>query len=601
MRDGTVLHDRRLPAGRPTGRYPVLLQRTPYNKELTGLALVQTDTFRAVRRGYAVVIQDCRGRYRSDGDFNPFLQEINDGYDAVEWCGSQPWSDGNVGMYGTSYVGATQWLAAIAAPPSLRAIVPAFTASDYYEGWTYQGGAFQWGFMCNWVLPFLTTADLLRRNAREGVADFEAVAQTGSSTPSTARTRRPRPLPLTDIPVNTEWTPYFFEWMAHPSRDSFWQERSIEERHDQVRVPGAQHRRLVRHLPRWLAAQLHRGAGAGRHRRGAQRQPPPARSLDAHHAAARQVGLGRFRRPGRAEPDAVEHGRRRGDAALLRPLAEGDRRRARRRAAGAALRHGRGRLARARTSGRWRARWRPTSSSAAAATPTRSAGDGALVARTRRATTGRTSSSTTRSTPCRPSAGNSAATRPPSTPAPSTSAPVEARPDVLVYTTPPLEQDMEVTGPVRLHLWAATTAPDTDFTAKLVDVYPDGYARNLTDGIIRARYRQGTDSPAPSPPASRLRVRDRPLGDEQPLPQGAPHRPGGQQQQLPALRPQPQHRPRAGRGRGDAAGGADDVSRSRSGRRGWCCRSCRGRAELSIFRKRSLRIGIFVCLRIRPV
>ena len=111
----------------------MLLQRTPYNKETGGLSLVQTDTFRAVRRGYAVVIQDCRGRYRSDGDFSPFLQEIADGYDAVEWCGSQSWSDGNVGMYGTSYVGATQWLAAIAEPPSLRAIAPAFTASDYYE------------------------------------------------------------------------------------------------------------------------------------------------------------------------------------------------------------------------------------------------------------------------------------------------------------------------------------------------------------------------------------------------------------------------------------------------------------------------------------
>ena len=101
MRDGTVLRtDVYRQAG--DGRFPVLLQRTPYNKDLTGLAPIQTDAFRAVRRGYAVVIQDCRGRYRSDGDFNPFLQEINDGYDAVEWCGAQPWSDGNVGMYGKS-------------------------------------------------------------------------------------------------------------------------------------------------------------------------------------------------------------------------------------------------------------------------------------------------------------------------------------------------------------------------------------------------------------------------------------------------------------------------------------------------------------------
>src|SRR4051812_48002378 len=206
MRDGTVLMTD-VYRQAAEGRYPVLLQRTPYNKETGGLSLVQTDTFRAVRQGYAVVIQDCRGRYRSDGTFNPFLQEITDGYDAVEWCGSQVWSDGNVGMYGTSYVGATQWLAAIAAPPNLRAIAPAFTASDYYEGWTYQGGAFQWGFMLNWVLPFLTSADLLRRNERQPVADFGHWADTTVAALDNMH-RTAMTLPLRDFPVNPEWTPY---------------------------------------------------------------------------------------------------------------------------------------------------------------------------------------------------------------------------------------------------------------------------------------------------------------------------------------------------------------------------------------------------------
>ena len=236
MRDGTVLMtDVYRPSG--PGRFPVLLQRTPYNKENGALALVQTDTFRAVRRGYAVVIQDCRGRWRSDGDFNPFLQEIADGYDAVEWCGSQPWSDGNVGMYGTSYVGATQWLAAISAPPSLRAIAPAFTASDYYEGWTYQGGAFQWGFMLNWVLPFLTSADLLRRNHRQPMPDFQVWAdKTVAAIDGMNRTAMT--LPLRDFPVNPEATPYFADWLAHSTYDDYWQSRSIETRHDQVQVPA---------------------------------------------------------------------------------------------------------------------------------------------------------------------------------------------------------------------------------------------------------------------------------------------------------------------------------------------------------------------------
>jgi putative CocE/NonD family hydrolase len=234
-RDGTILQaDVYRPAA---GRHPVLLQRTPYNKELAAIALMQTDTFRAVGRGYAVVIQDCRGRFRSDGDFRPFHQEIADGYDTVEWCAAQPWADGNVGMYGTSYIGATQWLTAIAAPPSLRCIVPAFTASDYYEGWTYQGGAFQWGFMCNWVLPMLTSADLLRRDERQGVADVAAwkdrlVAAIDGMT-ETVKT-----LPLRDLPVNPEWSPYFAEWLAHSTRDDYWLSCSIEERHDQVRVPA---------------------------------------------------------------------------------------------------------------------------------------------------------------------------------------------------------------------------------------------------------------------------------------------------------------------------------------------------------------------------
>jgi uncharacterized protein len=148
MRDGVILYaDVYRPAA--AGRYPVILQRTPYNKADGANALANTDTLGAVEHGYAVVIQDVRGRFHSDGDFTPFHQEIDDGYDTVEWCDAQPWSDGNVGMYGTSYVGAVQWLAAISTPPSLKAIIPTFTASDYYEGWTYQGGAFEWGFMCN--------------------------------------------------------------------------------------------------------------------------------------------------------------------------------------------------------------------------------------------------------------------------------------------------------------------------------------------------------------------------------------------------------------------------------------------------------------------
>ena len=150
MRDGTVL---RSDVYRPrTGSdLPVLLIRSIYDKR-SGTALfgsAHPAWFAA--QGYVVVSQDCRGRYASEGDFYPYLHEINDGYDSVEWAARLPGSDGQVGMMGFSYVGATQLLAAIAAPPSLASITPAFTASQYYDGWTYNGGALALAFIGYWA------------------------------------------------------------------------------------------------------------------------------------------------------------------------------------------------------------------------------------------------------------------------------------------------------------------------------------------------------------------------------------------------------------------------------------------------------------------
>ena len=106
------------------GRLPALLQRTPYNKGTPHSRGYSLDVVRAAMVGYAVVIQDVRGRYTSDGEFYPFVDEMSDGYDSVEWVAGQPWCNGRVGMFGSSYVGATQWLAAKSKPPSLQAIAP---------------------------------------------------------------------------------------------------------------------------------------------------------------------------------------------------------------------------------------------------------------------------------------------------------------------------------------------------------------------------------------------------------------------------------------------------------------------------------------------
>ena len=144
MRDGTVLRaDIYTPQG---GRFPVLVQRTPYDKSTRAPVSMEL-----AAHGYLVVVQDVRGRHASAGDWYPFAAEELDGYDTIEWAASLAGSDGRVGMFGRSYGGATQLLAAIAEPPHLAGICPMLTAANYQDGWTYSGGAFQLFFNQSWT------------------------------------------------------------------------------------------------------------------------------------------------------------------------------------------------------------------------------------------------------------------------------------------------------------------------------------------------------------------------------------------------------------------------------------------------------------------
>ncbi len=140
MRDGVQLATDiyRLDGAAPT---PVLVVRTPYNKDHMVAHGDTFDILRAVQAGYTVVTQDVRGRYASEGSFTPHVQETADGVDAFAWAAAQPWSNGVVGTFGGSYLGCTQWLPAREQPPALRAMAPSITFSDSYEGCAYQGGA----------------------------------------------------------------------------------------------------------------------------------------------------------------------------------------------------------------------------------------------------------------------------------------------------------------------------------------------------------------------------------------------------------------------------------------------------------------------------
>ena len=234
MRDGTILYaDLYRPEG--PGPYPVLLQRTPYDKTMP-LSFTMLDALKAAKRGYAVVIQDTRGRYTSEGEFYAFRDDINDGYDTVEWAAAQPWSLGKVGMYGNSSVGATQWQAAKSCPPHLVAIAPRVTASDYHEGWTYQGGAFELGFNVSWTLGNLTLANFQSLTARKQLSPERRrqLLQAVDTLESVFRHQ-----PLQAFPhLQDGLADYFYDWLAHPDDDAYWQPLSIEAAHARITVPA---------------------------------------------------------------------------------------------------------------------------------------------------------------------------------------------------------------------------------------------------------------------------------------------------------------------------------------------------------------------------
>src|ERR1700754_1277819 len=174
MRDGTVL---RADVYRPSTKdaVPVILMRTQYGKSgaQAGSRYQTPDWFAS--HCYLVVIQDVRGQGASAGTFSEFTHDMDDGYDSVEWAAALPGSDGKVGMYGSSYVGATQWLAATTAPPHLVTIVPANTASDYYDGWTYEGGEFRLAFVQPWAIGIAATA-AENRNDKPVAAQLKAAS-----------------------------------------------------------------------------------------------------------------------------------------------------------------------------------------------------------------------------------------------------------------------------------------------------------------------------------------------------------------------------------------------------------------------------------------
>ena len=224
MRDGVVLRaDIYKPPG--DGRFPVLVYRTPYGKHLA-VASYETH-LRAVERGYAVVLQDVRGRYASDGIFNPYRQEGKDGYDTIEWAAAQRWSNGDVGTFGLSYPGAVQWLAAIESPPGLKAMAPAMTFSSP-RNFFYMNGVFDLSWL-PWI--YLNIAPDAR--VRLGLPGPTTYAEAAAEWDRVADKILGH-LPLAELPYLREEAPYYFDWLGHAPEDPWWDWAEIRDKYHRV-------------------------------------------------------------------------------------------------------------------------------------------------------------------------------------------------------------------------------------------------------------------------------------------------------------------------------------------------------------------------------
>ena len=462
MRDGVLLS-----AGvyQPLGEgpFPTLLIRTIYNNKQERY-VGWTRGF--VENGYAVVMQDCRGRYDSDGAWEPYVHEADDGYDTQQWIGTQPWCDGNIGTFGISYVGFTQTLPAPQRSPYVKALVPTAGQQDNF-GHIYVDGALHlhvaMGVFYIWVGRGLQT------ESRALLDEMELY----------------RRLPLVTALDDTADVPFYKDVITHNSYDDFWKQYGLRDKYGEVDTPAY-------FITGWYDALVHEGflQFAG--------WKSKAMSAETRETTKLLVGPWTHRSIGSPEQIGdVDFGPQAGRDIVGDHLRWYDRRlkgidngiddepsvtifvmgenvwRGEREWPLARTRYARYFLA---------GEGRANSIFGNGSLSTTSPGDGASV---------------------------DEFSYDPQDPVPTAGGPimhsefsgpqdrraVERRDDILVYTSDPLDEDLEVTGPVSMTLYASSSTPDTDFTCALVDVHPDGRAIILCEGLRRARFRDSIESP----------------------------------------------------------------------------------------------------------
>jgi putative CocE/NonD family hydrolase len=462
-RDGTILC---LDLLRPDadGPFPVVLIRTPYDKVVArevapgtseGLPYDHAFLHGLVRRGYIVAIQDVRGRFNSDGDWHLYIHEQSDGHDTVEWIAAQPWCDGNIGMVGRSYVGFTQWAAAATRPTGLKAIVPIGAQPDLFDsGFPVFNGVFN-----------LPTAELLLTMGRRSFQIRDFMHNVLADEHDWFET-----LPVADLPraAGAQVPAWWEEMMAHPNRDAYWQQSSYQEQLEGIGVAAL-------NISGWYDLTLHgalrnyarvRAAGAPE-ARDAQRlvMGPWAHWADVS-AGQGPVDFGPHAVGGLA--DYVTR-------FLDRWLKDDD--------------NGLDADPRVQVFVMGANEWRGSEEWPLPGTrfvPFHLRADGGLSAEAPAAE----APDGYRYDPADPvrsawSMHNG----------PIDDAALLERPDVLSYTTDPLDEALDVIGPVSCVLYASSSARDTDWHVRLVDVHPDGYAQFLVHGLVRARFRSSLEEP----------------------------------------------------------------------------------------------------------
>jgi len=471
------------------GRFPVLVIRTPYDKSQE-MALTEKDYFPP--RGYVVVVQDTRGRFGSEGEFYPFIHEARDGYDAIEWAADLPWSDGNVGTVGQSYLALVQYFAAPQRPPHLKAMCPVSAPATYFEDCIYRRGVFELGWMLAYTI-------FLARNYSEKKGTYDVMREVLDgyiSHPevliSPLKREHYRHLPLMDWGERLkDCAPYFADFLRHPTYGPYWQATDLRRQFHNVNTP-------ILHVSSWYdifqydALTNFNGIRRQAMTKGVRQAQKLLMGPWAHlmpYSSPTSKGTGEIDFGQEAVIklhdiqlrwfDHLLKGMKNGilEEPPIRIFVMGE--------------------------NRWRdenewplARTRYTNlylHSGGKANSLR--GDGKL----------------THSTP-----GEEPPDKyvyDPDDPVPTRGGTtlgiamgvfdqsnIEERDDVLVFTGEPLTSDLEATGPISLKLYAASSAPDTDFTAKLVDLRPDGYAQNIAEGVIRARFRESLSHPSPITP-----------------------------------------------------------------------------------------------------